>query len=222
MKWVPGKTRKFVVRHSAKRIWFAVALLLAATLSACADFKRFSYEGVDRDSWQKPDQVIQSLGIHPGERVADIGAGGGYFTFRLADAVGPGGKVYAVDVDPEMIAYVRERAQEKAYRQVETIQSQPHDPMLPEKEVDLIFLCNTYHHLQERSAYFAQSKKYLRPQGRVAIVELKPEGWLQKLFGHATESTVIRSELEAAGYRLEAEYDYLPKQHFLVFSAVAH
>jgi ubiquinone/menaquinone biosynthesis C-methylase UbiE len=126
--------------------------------------------------------------------------------------------VYAVDVDPEMVSYLREQAQKREYRQVEAIQSQPQDPMLPEEGIDLIFLCNTYHHLQERSAYFAGAKKYLRPQGHVAIVELRREGWLQKLFGHATESTVIRSELEAVGYRLEAEYDYLPKQHFLVFS----
>jgi ubiquinone/menaquinone biosynthesis C-methylase UbiE len=221
MNGLSEESLESLLRFSARRTWLALALLLAGALSACTDFKRFSYEGFDRDSWQKPDQVIQSLGIQPGEHVADIGAGGGYFAFRLADAVGPGGKVYAVDVDPEMVSYLREQAQKREYRQVEAIESQPHDPMLPEKGVDLIFLCNTYHHLQERSAYFARAQKYLRRHGRVAVVEFNREGWLQKLFGHATESAVIRSELEAAGYRLEAEYDYLPKQHFLVFSAAA-
>ncbi len=202
-----------------RRDVFASLTVLALVHSAgCTAFKRFTYEGFNRDPWQHPQEVIRALAIQPGERVADIGAGGGYFTFRLADAVGPEGKVYAVDVDQGMIDYLAERAAKEGRGNVETILAAPDDPRLPEDGVDLIFTCNTYHHLEDRPAYFAGAKRYLRANGRVAIVDFSERSFWERIIGHATPSDLIRNEMQAAGYQLQQEHTFLPDQSFLVFA----
>lgn len=182
------------------------------------EIRRFAYEGFGRDGWQKPEQVLRTLELHPGEGVADIGTGGGYFTFLLARAVGPGGKVYAVDIDAEMVDYVRQRAQREGMSSVETILAEPADPKLPAESVDLIFVCNTYHHLENRADYFRRVARALRPAGRLAVIEFKDSGWLARWFGHGTSAETIRAELESAGYRLAQKHEFLSRQHFLVFS----
>ena len=196
----------------------AVGVALIMTLSSCTWLRRLAYEGFGRDGWQQPERVIGELGLAPGSRVADLGAGGGYFTFRLADAVGDGGKVYAVDVDPGMLQYLEERTAEQGYENVDTVLAEYDDPLLPKAGVDLIFSCNTYHHLEDRPAYFKRASKYLAADGRIAIIEYTGEGWFNTLFGHSTSSEVIRSEMEAAGYRLQREHDFLSRQSFLIFS----
>jgi ubiquinone/menaquinone biosynthesis C-methylase UbiE len=195
-----------------------LVVLVAVLAGGCSRAKRFGYEGFGRDEWQQPDRVVESLRIESGARVADLGAGGGYFTFRLADAAGPEGTVYAVDVDPGMIEYLRERALEAGRRNVAPVLAEPDDPLLPDAGVDLIFVCNTYHHVEDRVAYFAQARRYLRPDGRVAIIDFLPEGWIQKIFPHGTSSEVIQREMRAAGYRLEQEHHFLSRQAFLVFA----
>jgi ubiquinone/menaquinone biosynthesis C-methylase UbiE len=171
-----------------------------------------------RARWQQPEAVIKSLSIQPGHRVADLGAGGGYFTFRLADAVGPTGKVYAVDVDKGSLDYIARRAEEQGYANVETILAKYDDPLLPAGGVDLIFTCDTYHHLEDRTDYFASTARYLRPGGRIAIIDLNGSSWFAKLFGHWTSKETIRSEMEAAGYRLNGDFDFLSRQNFQVFA----
>jgi ubiquinone/menaquinone biosynthesis C-methylase UbiE len=200
------------------RVVAALAVLLVLVAGGCTKLKRSAYEGFGRDGWQQPDRVIEALELEPGARVADLGAGGGYFTFRLADAAGPDGLVYAVDVDPGMLEYLRERAQEEDRRNVVAVAADYDDPRIPEDGVDLIFVCDTYHHIEDREAYFARAGRYLRPGGRVAIIDFLPEGWLQKLFPHGTDPEEVRSEMTAAGYRLEREHDFLERQSFLVFT----
>ncbi len=195
-----------------------VALSGLVLAAGCSGIKRRIYEPADRDSWQLPERVIESLSIAPGQRVADLGAGGGYFTFRLASAVGPTGVVYAVDVDPDMTGFLETRAAEGNHTNVEVLLVDPSEPELPNARLDLIFTCNTYHHLEERPAYFRRLKRYLSPEGRVAIIDHKPEGWFQRFFPHSSRSETIRAEMEAAGYRLQSNYAYLPKQSFLVFA----
>jgi predicted methyltransferase len=195
--------------------------LAALSLSlglGCTDLKRFAYEGFGRDRWQHADQVVRALDIQPGSRVADLGAGGGYFTFRLADAVGPEGIVYAVDIDDGMIRYLERRARREGRANVRTILAAPDDPRLPAGGVDLVFTCNTYHHLGDRVTYFARLRESLRPDGRVAIIDSTGVGLFHRLFGHATPADTIRREMEAAGYRLEVPHDFLDRQSFLVFA----
>ncbi len=204
------------------KIRYPLALVLIALVCVgCNALKRTAYEGFDRNEWQHPEEVIRSLGLQAGDQVADLGSGSGYFTVRLASAVGSTGKVYAVDVDHEMNDYVVKRAQEEGYNNVEVILAKYDDPLLPGSGVDLIFTCNTYHHLEDRVQYFANVRKYLRLNGRVAIVDFNGEGWFQKIFGHWTAGEVIQKEMEEAGYVLQREFTFLPKQFFLVFSTQA-
>ena len=156
----------------------------------------------------------------PGEEVADLGSGSGYFTFRLADAVGQFGKVYAVDIDADMNTDLKLRVKEKEYENIEVVLATPNDPGLPENSIDLIFSSNAYHHLENRATYFGNLKKYLAPQGRIAIIDFHGEGWFQQLIGHYTPGEVIQRELQEAGYTLDQEFDFLPKQVFLIFSNV--
>jgi ubiquinone/menaquinone biosynthesis C-methylase UbiE len=189
---------------------------LAVVASGCgATLKRFAYEGIGRDRWQRPQQVIESLELRAGDRVADLGAGAGYFTYRLAEAVGRTGRVFAVDVDEELLDYVAEEAAERGLGNVDVVRAAPDDPRLPLAGVDVVFTCNTYHHLPDRSAYFARLRARLQPGGRVAIVDFRPGGWFGS--GHATPAETIRAEMEAAGYALLREHDFLPRQVFLVF-----
>ncbi len=212
------KRRAFALRGD-DRIWRRLALVLIVLLYAgCNPLKRFAYEGINRDEWQHPDQVIRSLDIRPGDRIADLGAGGGYFTWRLATAVGPTGRVYAVDVEPGMTEYLAKRVRDEGYKNIEVILAEYHDPLLPEAGVDLIFTCNTYHHLEDRVSYFATAQRYLRPNGRVAIIDGNGQGWFQGLFGHWTEKEEIQREMQAAGYVPQKAFAFLAQQHFLVFS----
>jgi arsenite methyltransferase len=199
-----------------RRNSFSLFLIGLFLLTSCTKLKSCAYEGIIRDSWQLPEKVIESLEIPPGAVVVDLGSGGGYFSFRLAQAVGPNGKVYAVDVDQGLNRDLSQRAQREGFKNIEVILAQPADPLLPESGVDLIFTSNTYHHIHERARYFANVKKYLRPGGRIAIIDFNQEGWLQSL-GHYTPSDVIKKDMSAAGYRLEREFDFLPKQNFLIF-----
>lgn len=194
----------------------ALAILLAlALLPGCAQLKRCAYSGPGRDDWQQPERVLADLAVAPGDRVADLGAGGGYFTFRLARAVGPEGRVYAVDVDEDMLEYLRERAQEEGHSQVEVVRAEAEHAGLAPASVELVLVTNTYHHLPEPRAYFARLRESLRPGGRVAVVELREGGFPP---GHGTAPETIREDLESAGYRRVASHDYLERQSFQVFA----
>jgi len=184
-----------------------------------AAIKRLMYEGFGRDRWQRADDVVGALGLGPGARVADLGAGGGYFTFRLAEAVGSAGKVYAVDVDADLQAYIAGEREARGVANVETIRGDMDDPRLP-APVDLLFSSDAYHHIADRPAYFARARRYLRPGGRAAIIDHVPQGFFTGWLGHGTAADVIRREMEGAGFRLAREIDLLhPRQIFLVFDA---
>lgn len=199
-------------------LYAALIVIVLAASPGCTTLKRWVYEGFGRDAWQHPEEVIQALGLKPGDHIADLGSGSGYFTFRLAETVGPRGKVYAVDIDPSMNEYVARRARELKYPNIVVILAKPDDPLLPKSSVDLIFTSNTYHHLEDRTAYFMRLKESLRPNGRVAIIDFNGDWWIVRLIGHWTAKDVILRELQEAGYSLQQELTFLPKQLFLVFS----
>jgi len=198
------------------RFVFALVLLLVGGFACTAEMKARAYAGDDRDAWQQPERVIEVLEIEPGQRVADLGSGGGYFTFRLADAVGEGGQVFAVDVDPAMNERLDGLAAERGVDNITVVLAGYEDPKIPEP-VDLIFTSNTYHHIEGRVAYFERAARYLAPGARLAVLDYKRQGFMHRIMGHATASSVIRDELEQAGYTFEGEHDFVEKQHFLVF-----
>jgi len=201
---------------SSKIFRFCLAAILL--LAGCAQLKQCAYQGVNRDEWQQPQKVITALNIKPGEVIADLGSGGGYFTFKLAQAAGPTGKVYAVDIDSDMVDLVGKRVKSEGVSNVETVLAKADDPMLPKSGVDLIFTSNTYHHIDNRIAYFANLRKYLRPAGRVAIIDFDRRAWIEGLLRHYTPSEFIRSEMDQAGYALQHEPDFLDRQSFLIFT----
>ena len=194
-------------------------IFLAGLLFAgCAGLKQCAYRGINRDQWQQPEKVIAALKIRPGDHIADLGAGGGYFTFKLASAVGPTGKVYAVDIDREMTELIAQRAQKDGLKNIETIVAKTDDPSLPETGVDLVFTSNTYHHIDNRVVYFRNLQKYLKPGGRVAIIDFDRRAWIEGLLRHYTPSEFIKREMEQAGYTLQREWNFLNRQSFLIFA----
>jgi arsenite methyltransferase len=213
-----GRVRLPMSAHRQSTALRALILLLALALGGCTALKRLAYEGFNRDEWQKPDEVIRALRIQSGEIIADLGSGSGYFTFRLARAVAPGGKVYAVDVDEGMNRYVTAQARERGLANIEVILPGHGDPSLPPSGVHMIFSTNTYHFLEDRAAYFDSASKYLRPGGRVVIIDFSGRQWFDIFGTHYTPGDVIKSEMKKAGYTLQQEFDFLPKQNFLVFS----
>ncbi|MGB5079864.1 MAG: methyltransferase domain-containing protein [Burkholderiales bacterium] len=203
-----------------RRAW-AAAVLAVLLLCGCSALKRFAYEGFGRDGWQKPEEVVAALGLRAGDRVADIGSGSGYFTLRLARAVGPSGKVYAVDIDRGMNAALAERAREAGLANVEIIDARVDDSMLPASSVDLLFVSDTYHHIADRVPYFRNAAKTLRPGGRLAVIDFDGRGWFERFIGHITPPETIKKEMQEAGYRLPHEFAFLERQAFLVFPAPA-
>ena len=138
--------------------------------------------------------------------------------------MGPEGNVYAVDTDEESLRFIENDAAQRGGmpRQVELILATPNNPRLPASGVDLIFTCNTYHHLSDRVSYMQTLADFLRPNGSIAIIDFKEGSWLGSLFGHATSKDTVRQEMKAAGYRLIDDFDFLAKQHFQVFSPATH
>jgi len=193
-----------------------ITLLLIMSVFACADIKRMAYDGYDRDNWQQADAVVQKLNIRKGDIIADLGAGGGYFTFYLADATGTQGMVYAVDVDKDMTEYLDKEITRLKLTNIQTLLAEYDDAKLP-NGVDLVFSTNTYHHIDNQVAYFTKLKNSLPPKARLAIIEFKQEGMLGWM-GHATAKQTIIDELNEAGFQLVHDFDFLQRQNFLMFS----
>lgn len=173
-----------------------------------------------RDEWQRPAEVLDFLGVAAGQRIADLGAGTGYFTVRLAEAVGPDGRVYAVDVEPSMVDYVARRCADAGTGDVVVpILAEPDDPGLDERSVDTVLVVDTWHHIDDRLAYLERLAGSLRPGGRVAVVDWR-EGKLPvgPPVGHKLSRGAVVEEFGEGGWELVAEKADLPYQYVLVFA----
>jgi cyclopropane fatty-acyl-phospholipid synthase-like methyltransferase len=174
-----------------------------------------SFDDPARDTWQMPSRVIDALALKPGMKVADIGAGTGYFSMRLA-RVPAGIAVFAVDVEPAMIDHLKKRAAAEKADNLTTVLAGATSPNLPEP-VDVVLVVDTYHHLPNRPAYFRDLRKSLKPGGRVAIVDFRKEAPEGPPVDFRFTPQQIEDEMKQAGYQLEASHDFLPRQHFLIF-----
>jgi arsenite methyltransferase len=169
-------------------------------------------------SKSKPDEVVNALELQRGQKVADIGAGGGYFTLRFAEIVGADGRVFAVDVTQDFLDFIQNCAKEKGLSNVETVLAAKNGADLPEKSFDLIFIRNASHHLPDRAEYFRKLKAALKPEGRIAVVEYRGGGFsFHGLFGHYVPKETIIEEMEQAGFQLEKDLSFLPEQSFTIF-----
>jgi SAM-dependent methyltransferase len=181
-----------------------------------ADAWAKDFEDPARDAWQKPDEVVAALALPPDAKVADVGSATGYFAVRLARAL-PKGHVYGVDIEADMVRFLKERALREGLGNLTAVLGEPADPKIPEP-VDLVLVVNTYHHIEERTAYFRRVLGSLTPRGRVAIVDVRkgqPKGPPEQ---YRLDPEQVRQELEAAGYRFVEEHGFLPNQYFLLFS----
>ena len=173
------------------------------------------FDDPERDAWQKPHEVIQALALPGDASVADIGAGTGYFSARLASML-QAGRVYAVDLEPAMVEHLAERARREGLANLLPVQAAPGSPRLPAK-VDLVLIVDTYHHIEARERYFGALRKSLQPGGRVAIIDFR----LDSPEGPPVPARIaperVKAEMAKAGYVLVAEHGFLPRQYFLVF-----
>jgi ubiquinone/menaquinone biosynthesis C-methylase UbiE len=177
-------------------------------------------EGPARDAYQKPDEVVLALGLKPGETVADIGSGSGYFTLRLARAVGETGHVYGVDIDPDLVRYLNRRIRDSGMRNVQTVLSEPDDPLLPDRSIDRFLIVDTWHHIENQERYLALMKKLLKPGGQIVMIDYQkrelPVG--PPMTMKIARTDLVRQMLDN-GFRLVKEHTFLPYQYFLVFAA---
>lgn len=175
------------------------------------------FDDPKRDEWQKPHELIGALALKPDAIVADIGAGTGYLTVRLAHMT-PRGRIYAVDVEPDMVAYLRNRAAKSGLKNVVAVQATAGKLNLPEK-VDMAVLLDVYHHIDDREAYFRQLKGLLKPGAKVAIIDFRLDAPQGPPVSARLAPDRIRAEMKRAGYELAQEHEVLPHQYFLVFKA---
>jgi predicted methyltransferase len=173
------------------------------------------FDDPKRDAWQRPHEVIQALALKPGAVVADIGAGTGYFTVRLARMV-PKGRVYAVDTEPDMVKFLANRATREGLKNVTAVAAAPDDARLPEK-ADVILLVDVFHHIADRERYFSKLRDSLKPGGRLAIIDFRLDAREGPPRSARIAPDRVKAELKAAGYSLIQEHGFLPNQYFLVF-----
>jgi ubiquinone/menaquinone biosynthesis C-methylase UbiE len=175
-------------------------------------------EGPDRDAWQQPGRIMDALGIADGSVVADIGAGGGWFTVRLARRVGPNGLVFAEDVQRQMLEAIERRIEREGLPNVRTVLGRDDDPRLPPASLDAALVVDAYHEVQDRVGLLRRLRESLKPSGRVGIVDFRSDGGGP---GPPPEDRVdpaiVIADAEQAGLRLIAHERFLPYQYLLVF-----
>jgi cyclopropane fatty-acyl-phospholipid synthase-like methyltransferase len=173
------------------------------------------FDDPERDRWQKPHEVIMALKLAPDAKVADIGAGTGYFAARLAH-MAPNGRIYAVDLEPDMVKYLAERAKREGLNNLVAVQAKPDSAALPEK-VDRVLLVDTYHHIGDRIVYFKRLQDSLKPGGEVAIIDFTAESPIGPPESERISAWKVSEEMRLAGYSQVAQHGFLPNQYFLVF-----
>lgn len=168
---------------------------------------------------EQPDKVIATMGVKAGDMVADVGCGTGFFTRRLARAVGPSGAVYAVDIQPEMLDRLRQSTEAEGLTNVLPVLGTDRDPALPMGKIDWIIIADVYHEMQEPKAMLKALKASLAPEGRIALLEYRALGKSASHIHHDHRMTVkqVLSEWEPAGFELDHLHEFLPSQHFFIF-----
>jgi ubiquinone/menaquinone biosynthesis C-methylase UbiE len=210
---------------------FAVILCLCANVYSKEDIRRerpakpFSpskiplLEDPERDAWQKPDEVLNALEIGKGQTIADIGAASGYLTVKLSERVGETGTVYAVDIQQEMLDYLRKRVSDRGLKNVILVLGDMDDPKLPANRLDIAILLSTYHEIARPVDFIRKLKQSLKPQGRLAILEFSDESPIGPPIKFRLPEDIVINELMEAGFTLSKRHTFLlPYQYFLIFT----
>lgn len=175
-------------------------------------------ERSEREIEEMPEAALDAIGIKPGMVVADVGAGVGYMTLRLAKRVGPSGKVYAEDIQPEMITMLRERMQKANLHNIKPVLGLEADPKLPPGSCDVILMVDVYHELSRPQEMLSRIRTALKPDGRLVLLEYKKEDPAIPIRSeHKMSIGEAKSEVEHEGFKLDTNVKELPRQHVLVF-----
>jgi ubiquinone/menaquinone biosynthesis C-methylase UbiE len=172
----------------------------------------------EREQEEHPDAALDAIGIVKGSTVADIGAGVGYMTWRLAERVGPRGKVYGNDIQPEMLSQLRRNMEQRHLSNVEPLLGAIDDPKLPAHSVDLVLMVDVYHEFSEPQAMLRHIRESLRPDGRLVLLEYRGEDPAVPIRPeHKMTIDQVKAELTPEGFRLDRVSEVLPRQHILIF-----
>jgi len=179
-------------------------------------------ERPERETEEKPQVVIDALEIRPGQTIADLGAGSGYYSFRIAPLVGPKGKVMAIDIEPKMLEVIAQRATREHVANLRPVLGSERDPNLAPRSVDLLFMVDVYHELEYPYEVMTRVRDALKPGGRVALIEYRgedPEVMIKPV--HKMSEQQVRREMQAAGFRHVKTVRTLPLQHLMIFESAS-
>jgi len=171
----------------------------------------------------RADEILKTLNIQLGQTIADIGSGGGFFTFLFSHLVGDQGTVYAIDTNEEFLEYINRQATETGLTNIKTVLATEDTIPIPHHSVDLVFVRNVYHHLLNRVQYFTQVKQLLAASARVCITEYSRQGSIfsfHRRCGHNVPQEIIVEEMNKAGYKVSSSFDFLPVQSFTIFTPI--
>ena len=172
----------------------------------------------EREEEEQPDKALEAIGIRRGMAVADVGAGSGFMSFKMAKLVGPSGKVYANDIQPEMLEILSTRARQNKITNVETVLGTDRDPKLPASAIDLILLVDVYHEFSHPQEMLDRMRESLKPGGRLVLLEYRKEDPAVPIRPeHKMSVAEVRAELEPEGFQFDQTIEVLPRQHILIF-----
>lgn len=205
--------------YRAMKRHFHVFVLMAAIAVGCtAQSNPAQYEYAGRDARQQPERIMEIIGVRPGMIIGEAGAGGGYFTVKLAEEVGPEGKIYANDIRKNYLEYIDERAKKEGFTNIETILGEERDPLFPDGSLDMVFMLNVYHHLDYKEDFLRNIVKDLKPGGTLVIVESDKDR--RPSNGHSTDPDDVLTATWAAGYEVVLLDREHPKDFILIVRPV--
>ena len=180
------------------------------------------FNNMAKDPFYKSEEIIKALNIKKGFHIIDIGAGGGFYSLKFAQLVGSEGKVYSIDLQDDFINYIQQQAQEKGLQNIDTLKLSEKEiiknKVIPRNSIDLIFMRNVVHHLSDRMTYISALKNYLKPDGKIAIIDYTPEGNAKGYGppGHFVDPKKLKEEIKTGGLDVEKEFDFLEVQFFFI------
>jgi len=212
-----------------KKMFFKILLILMVMVGMCSlginqEHRHEQNQQKDRDRWlwQQPEMVMNVLGVKEGMVIADIGAGEGYFTFRLARRIGQKGLVYANEINKELIKTIDERSRQEGVENIKTILGEPDDPLLPEKKIDIALLVNLIHLVDQPVVFLKNIKPCLKPEGTLALVQWDAEKLLTESPGGSLEDVKeflkedLLKKIQTAGYEVIRTETFLSMQNIYI------